>query len=523
MNKRFALSFLLFFVFSYPILSQVNNKVIKEKVQNEHRIPKRNVMKANKIHDIKRAIDLERPGTPEVYSHEVPSSNYKIAQVETAIPAFIGYTEKGSINPTKISSMEDYRNKFGGASNEDIGEFYINSDGTITSPSILTTPKYRMYYMLELFFANGGGDCFITSVGHYDTENSIRNEKMLNGLTLLNNEDLPTLILFPDATSSKNIDDPAELYKAALAQCAERKDRFLICDVEESNNDIAQSAEKFRFSIGTENLKYGAAYFPSLHTTLNYNYSEDMIQVKLKNSHKIFVLRYTEASISRDSNKTEESLYHAENGKYRQRYQEIKQIINAKNLELPPSAAIAGVYVESDASRGVWKAPVNVSLNKVKALKLEIDNNAQAYLNVDSSGKSINAIRSFKGKGIMVWGARTMAGNDNDWKYIQASRLGLTIKTSVRNALERLDKLPNDANTWNIVKTMTTNYLHSLWREGALNGTKQEEAYYVRVGLGETMMDQDLDEGKLILEIGIATTRPAEFSILRISQNMRNN
>jgi len=400
MNKRFTLVFVLFFIFTAPIFSQVKSKVNKGKVKKEHRILKRSVKKGNKslknLEDNKALKNTAIRRTSDVYVQEIPSSPPGVVQVETAIPAFIGYTEKGPDVPTQISSMADYMNIFGGPSNDEIGEFEIDYDGNITSPSTLATPQYRMYYMLEMFFANGGGDCFIISVGHYsDDRYSVKNDEMQDGLALLNHEDLPTLILFPDATSSKNRDDPTDLYKAALAQCAARKDRFLICDVEEIDNDISRSAEEFRTSMGTNNLEFGAAYFPSLQTSLNYNYSEDKIQVKLKENDKTLVLKHTEESISEDSDKTEESLYHAENGIYRDSYQEINNIIHAKKLELPPSAAIAGVYANVDATRGVWKAPANVSLNMVQAPKLEIDDNAQENLNVSSTGKSINAIRSF--------------------------------------------------------------------------------------------------------------------------------
>lgn len=517
MNKKNVLCLVLLFVFSCATFSQVKKKTTIEKAKNERRAPQKSLNKTYKDStDSKEAINMRNLKTPGVYVEETPNSIPSIVQVNTAIPAFIGYTEKGSNSPTRIGSMQEYKTKFGGPSSEDIREFQIHSDGSITSPNILSTPKYRMYYMLELFFANGGGDCVITSVGRYD--NSIRNEDLLNGLALLKNEDLPTLILFPDIASPDNTDDPAEVYKAALAQCALRNDRFLICDVKESNGNITESVEKFRFSMGTENLKYGAAYFPSLQTTLHYQYSEDKIKVKLMPNNKSWVLRHPEAAIKSDPNKIETSLYHAEDGNYRAQYHDIKQMINAKHLELPPSAAIAGVYAKTDATNGVWKAPANVSLNKVTAPTLEIDNNAQTHLNVDSSGKSINAIRSFKGKGVMVWGARTLAGNDNEWRYVPVTRLGMTIETSVKKALKHFENAPNDFNTWHKVKAMTTNYLNGLWRSGALNGTKPEEAYYVKVGMGETMTEQDLNSGKMIIEIGIAPTKPAEFSLIRITQ-----
>ena len=515
MNKHFALVLSLLFIFASPAFSQVKNKKTKRNVKKENKVVKED--------SNMKQIKTTKNTTPGVYSNEPQGIPPSVVQVETALPAFIGYTEKGSKKPTRIRSMRDYIKFFGGPSLDEIGEFKIDENGIVTSPTILTTPKYRMHYMLEMFFANGGKDCFIVSAGHYNNDQySVKNKEMLAGLRLLNSEDLPTLILFPDAASSKNNGDPADLYKAALAQCAERRDRFLICDVEESGNSISTAAEKFRTSMGTNNLAFGAAYFPSLQTNLQYTYAEDNIQVTLKDKSEPLVLRHTEKSVKKDRSNAENSLYHAENGKYRSQYQEIITIINNKKLVLPPSAAVSGVYALVDGSKGVWKAPANVSLNMVQAPTLNISNNEQEGLNVHSSGKSINAIRSFSGKGILVWGSRTLAGNNIDWKYIPTRRLINMIEKSVRNATEHFAHEPNDANTWVTVKAMIDNYLFTLWRAGGMAGSKPEQAFYVKVGLGSTMTYQDVVEGKMIVEIGISPTRPTEFILLKISQEMKN-
>ncbi len=383
--------------------------------------------------------------------------------------------------------------------------------------------------MLEMFFANGGNDCFIISVGNYST-NDVNNEDMLAGLELLNNEDLPTLILFPDAHSSLNSEDPSELHRAALAQCADRKDRFLICDVEEVNNSNSESAEMFRNSIGSENLKFGAAYFPSLITVLKYKYSEDKIKVSLNDSNislrqnnSVLVLRHTEESILADASKSDLSLYHVETGKYRIQYQEIKSIINSQNIELPPSAAMAGLYNNVDSTQGVWRAPANISLNYVISPKIEISNSQQEILNVDITGISINAIRKFSGRGVRPWGARTMAGNDNEWRYVSVRRFALMLEKSIKKAISAFTLEPNDPNTWIKVRTMTENYLSSLWREGALKGSNPEQAFFIKIGVGQTMSYQDVAEGNMNVEIGIATVRPAEFIVLKLTQKMENN
>ena len=456
--------------------------------------------------------------TPGVYIEEIPSFPPSVAQVETAIPAFIGYTEKGPKEPTRIGSMVDFRSIFGGPRNG-IGTFGIAAGGAITSPTLAATPNHRLYYTLELFFANGGGDCFIVSVGNYT--DPINNAAMSAGLDLLNKEDEPTLILFPDAASPVNADDHFDLYKAALAQCADRKDRFLICDVDQSSNPVNTtrvSASEFRDNIGANDLLFGAAYFPNLKTTLTYQYPEN--QINVNNGGTTMVLRHTDEIIRENPGHAAQSLFHADNGAHRTHYFAIKKTIDSVKLILPPGGAVAGVYARVDSTRGVWKAPANVSLNRVSAPSLLIDHKDQEDLNVTPTGKSINAIRTFKGKGVMVWGARTLAGNDNEWRYVPVRRFFNMVEESVKNASVKFVFEPNDANTWIKVKAMIENYLITLWRAGAMMGAKPDDAFFVKIGLGETMTAEDVLEGKMIVEIGMAVVRPAEFIILRFSHKM---
>jgi phage tail sheath protein FI len=191
-------------------------------------------------------------------------------------------------------------------------------------------------------------------------------------------------------------------------------------------------------------------------------------------------------------------------------------------LELPPSSAIAGVYARVDKDRGVWKAPANVGLNYVSSLSVKISSEDQEDLNVDTvAGKSINAIRAFTGKGILVWGARTLAGNDNEWRYISVRRFFNMVEESVKKATSQFVFEPNDANTWVKVRAMIENFLSLQWRAGALAGAKEEQAFYVRVGLGQTMTAQDILNGYMHIEIGMAVVRPAEFIVLKFSHKLQ--
>src|SRR4051794_32305581 len=195
---------------------------------------------------------------------------------------------------------------------------------------------------------------------------------------------------------------------------------------------------------------------------------------------------------------------------------QIKKKIDELGMTLPPSSAIAGVYASTDNARGVWKSPANVSLNYVTATTATITDNDQEDMNIDvNGGKSVNAIRPFIGKGIMVWGARTLDGNSNEWRYISVRRFFNMVEESVKKSTYWAVFEPNDQNTWTQVRSMIENYLILKWRDGALAGAKPDDSYFVRVGLGQTMTPIDVLEGRMIIEIGLAAVRPAEFIILK--------
>ncbi len=167
--------------------------------------------------------------------------------------------------------------------------------------------------------------------------------------------------------------------------------------------------------------------------------------------------------------------------------------------------------------QGVWKAPANISVKLVKEPKVLISDAEQQLMNIDIvNGKSINAIRTFPGKGVLVWGARTIAGNDNDWRYVPTRRFFIMVEESIKKGTEPFVFESNDFTTWTKVKVLTENFIFQQWRAGALQGATPQQAFYVKCGLGQTMSAQDIAEGRLITEIGMAVIRPAEFVIIRI-------
>jgi phage tail sheath protein FI len=184
---------------------------------------------------------------------------------------------------------------------------------------------------------------------------------------------------------------------------------------------------------------------------------------------------------------------------------------------------VAGVYAATDTNRGVWKAPANVGLSRVVEPLVKVNNPDQGDMNIDAStGKSINVLRSFYGV-TKVWGARTLDGNSNEWRYINVRRFFNMVEESVKKSTYWAVFESNDANTWVKVRGMIESYLTQKWREGALAGASPKDAFFVRCGLGTTMNAQDILEGRMNVEIGMAVVRPAEFIILKFSHKMQTS
>jgi phage tail sheath protein FI len=459
--------------------------------------------------------------TPGVYIEEIPKLPPSIASVETAIPAFIGYTEKAqwkvagdlTNKPWRIASMLEYELYFGGARPDagievtvDATQGKVDIQGSINAE---LRSKYLMYYSLQMFFINGGGPCYITSVGGYADGDVILDADLQAGLAEVEKIDEVTLLLFPDAINLASAGNYYALYSLAIAQCVKLKDRFTVLDVypdpaNAGNWRLDVDFLRSTLSGTTDDLKYAAVYFPRIYTRTDFTYNEGDVKI-ISNGAGEIGATLTELK--------------SNNNAY---YNMARGAINDIQMLLPASAAVAGVYATVDNNRGVWKAPANVNIEYAVAPELLITQEEQESLNVDTTaGKSINVIRSFPGRGpAIIWGARTLAGNDNEWRYIPVRRFFNMVEESTKNAAQQFVFEPNDRNTWIRVRSMIENYLTQQWKAGALMGTTTREAFYVRIGLGETMTEQDIWEGRMIVEIGLAVVRPAEFIILRFMHKM---
>lgn len=183
---------------------------------------------------------------------------------------------------------------------------------------------------------------------------------------------------------------------------------------------------------------------------------------------------------------------------------------------IPPSGHVAGVWARTDESRGVWKAPANDTIRGVLDVERAVTQNEQSVLNPIG----INCIRPFGTRGIRVWGARTLS-SDTDWTYLNVRRLFNMVEATIMDGTQWAVFEPNDMKLWEGVSRTLTGFLHGLWQAGALFGQSAAQAFYVKCD-AETNPPESIDQGKLVVEVGLAPVKPAEFVVFRISQTKQS-
>lgn len=495
--------------------------------------------------------------TPGVYIKEKNAFGNSVVEAETAIPAFIGFTQK-AVNgdksllnqPWKITSMTEFTTYFGGAPLADFKLEVKDNNLTVTEPAV----PFTLYYQMVMFFANGGSTCYIVSMGDYTSSTPISSEQVKTALSALEKEQEVTMIVVPEAVYSPNY---ANILTDVLQHCGSTmKNRIAIFDVQlkdAEGNVLEKPVDNFRDAVGSNYMSFGAAYYPWLNASVlsendvnpssvtlwNYDgeapdltaclgenstlpsfYQTAFADIKTKKAAADAAP--TDANLAQELATAKSDLHNALLQNWPAYKSAIKLIKDKLNL-LPPSASMAGIYTAVDNNRGVWKAPANVTVSYVTSPTEVINDYLQENLNVPMNGKAVNAIRAFPGEGIKVWGARTLDGNSQDWRYVNVRRTMLFLEESVKNAARAYVFEPNDANTWINMKCMIENFLRSVWKRGGLAGATPEDAFEVHVGLGDTMTGDDILEGILRITVLVAISRPAEFIEITFQQQMQKS
>lgn len=310
-----------------------------------------------------------------------------------------------------------------------------------------------MAHAVRGFFENGGASCYVVRAGSGDDPAAVSEEDYRKALDSLKRIDDVTILCAPDGTST-------EVQTLLLSHCADTQDRFAILDPPANADEAAIKAHRERLS---SDGGYGALYYPRIQIA---------------------------------------------NPSYRRGAAEEQHTIS-----VPPSGHIAGLYARSDATRGVHKAPANESLRGALGLEVLLTDAEQGPLN----DKGINALRWFSGRGVVVWGARTLADASSIWRYVNVRRLLLFVEESIQEATRFAVFEPNDLSLWQTVKRQITEFLTRVWRSGALFGASPAEAFQVRVD-AELNPRSQVANGVLVIEVKLYPVTPAEYVAFRVIQ-----
>ena len=316
-----------------------------------------------------------------------------------------------------------------------------------------------MGFAVDAFFKNGGKNACIVRVGKVGVKTSTPD--LNDYISVIDNilEKIREIgiLLFPGKVWDKG--DGKDIISHAISRAEKMKSRMVIIDADKSTVLTSENDAK---NLSLPHSSYGAFYYPWLEVTNPF---------------------YKKGGL--------------------------------KTVEIAPSAVAAGIWAKIDADRGVWKAPAGkyASISGVEKLKDNINTSQQDSLNI----WGVNCLRLIPNFGQVIWGSRTVATvTQSEWRYIPVRRTAIYLEESIARGIQWAVFEPNDSRLWSSLKTNIGNFMDTLFREGAFQGAKASDAYFVRCGLGDTMTQADIDSGRVIVNVGFAPLKPAEFVIVRI-------
>lgn len=393
---------------------------------------------------------------PGVYIEELNGLSMSVSTSATAVPAFaVAADNEFFENTTRISSWMDYLNK------------KVIPPSTVPVPF---DPGDILDVSMRTYYENGGGYCYLIPV-----ESFVKEVPKLNDVTLL-------------VAAGQDIESAISML------CVDGNCLFAIVDG--PTNDL-----------GLDDSNSPDSNSPPIEPPDQPGEPGELAQ----STRSAKSTRATRATKSTRAFTPEGPLDNAYAGVY---YPWLKA--NWADIPIPPSAAMAGVYAMVDLTRGVWKAPANVTLRGGVLPEYAVTDDLQGQHTGDAA---LNMIRIFGNGGPTVWGARTRLNNDA-WRYISVRRLFNSAQRDIKAAMKAVMYEPNSQPTWEQARGAITNYLYKLWQQGGLVGASVQEAFFVQVGKDITMTQTDIDQGIMIVKVGMAAVRPAEFIILQFTQDM---
>ena len=493
---------------------------------------------------------------PGVYVEEIDTGSKPIEGVSTSIAGFLGIAERGPAAPTPCTSFSDFTRSFGG---------YLKENGA---------DRY-LAYAVEGFFLNGGQTCYVQRVFHHDSQNAANSAtpasdpaggKMTitaigpgtwgNRLAYkIEDASLKDASLFKLTISYWVENPPADLSNPSMTEVFDNLSSVPAASTfyESQINGLSHLVTVHQAAAGRPDdvaLKLfqnhgsdgagispqdfqGDASDPANKTGLEALADVDDISILCCPDEFYFgardktvsgylvdqceALKYRFAILQAPANQPphDADFPHVSPRGYAAYYYPWLWVVNPVSgsmVMIPPGGHVAGIYARSDTNRNVAKDPANEVIQGIDHLQLQTNNQQQVVLNP----LGVNVLRYFKSRGNLVWGGRTTS-NDPDWKYINVRRLFIFVEKSIEQGTQWVVFEPNDAPLWARVIRSVSDFLTGLWRDGMLQGQTKEQAFFVRCDR-TTMTQADIDNGRLIMIIGIAPVKPAEFVIFRIGQ-----
>jgi phage tail sheath protein FI len=398
---------------------------------------------------------MSTPLEQRVSAADIPWRWRPIEGAKASVAAFVGFAPAGPFRrPIRASTWTQF------------AKIYSNPDEAERGPFM---PGAYMAYAVRGFFENGGRVCWIVRVGPEskaprragrddkgDWSNSDLAAALREGIEGLSGIDEITIVCSPDIMAlAQGTEDPSlrDQQGSLVAHCEAAGNRMAILDAPPALQP--QEMLGWRTKEGAYDSNSAALYYPWI---------------------------------------------------------EVIDPLSSQATAVPPSGHVAGVWARTDVRRGVWKAPTDAVVLDAAGVSSGITNDEQGALN----GAHINCIRSFPGRGIRVWGARTLS-SDPDWRYLNVRRLFTYIKQSIVEGTRWAVFEPNDETLWKSIRRDVGAFLTRTWSEGALFGSSPEQGFYVKCD-EETNTPEVVEAGQVVMEIGIAPVKPAEFVSIRISQ-----
>jgi hypothetical protein len=398
---------------------------------------------------------------PGIYVEEVPSGARPIGAVGTSVAGFVGTAPDQSARRDDVVAVNSW---------SDFVRIYASTD----APS---TPLARAVYG---YFDNGGGRCYIVNIA--EGAPLAGTGRRRSGLQLLETVDEITIVagyVKPDASS----------YEALLTHCENMGDRVAILDPPEDVQDIDLLTKVATATAAGGRSRSGEGAAGGEAAAAGGGAAPPAEAGGLRPRQSNYGAFYFPHIMVRDP-------------------------LSGENVYTPPSGHIAGVWARNDAVRGVHKAPANEPIRGTIDIAYRVTRPEQEMLNP----KGVNCIRYFTAEGIRIWGARTLAAEASEWRYINVRRLFNMLKESIAEGTNWVVFEPNDSTLWRSIKRDIRAFLTRVWRDGALFGRTPEEAFFVKCD-EENNPPESRDAGEVIVDIGLAPVKPAEFVVFKLRQS----